>query len=255
MAELKIDGRMKVETLKNNFKEVFGGTLRVYKDNKNHLADDSQLLCDLRTDDAPATGEFLCRSSITVAGFRKRMQKTFGITVKVATIDDWVLVLDDITLANVGKIPKQATIEIMQQFRSNYGKKAEGKEKKGDYIHASGIFNEFRSMTVAIESKNPEVMDEFGSPVEFGDWFENFCDDAEVSTDLEFRDISEAILEKGDVEDEKQLAFLVFFNEIICYYECDFADEDEITFKYKSEILFSDTLKTLMEKYAKYYVM
>jgi hypothetical protein len=143
MAELKIDGRMKVETLKKNFKEVFGGVLRVYKDDKNHRADDCQLLCDLRADDAPATGEFLCRSSITVAGFRKRMQEVFGITVKVATVDDWVLVLDDITLANVGKIPKQATIEIMQQFRSNYGKKAEGK-KKNDMTEIENRHNHLR---------------------------------------------------------------------------------------------------------------
>ena len=31
MAELKIDGRMKVKTLKANFKSNFGSTLRVYK--------------------------------------------------------------------------------------------------------------------------------------------------------------------------------------------------------------------------------
>ena len=30
MAELKIDGRMKVKTLKANFKANFGSTLRVY---------------------------------------------------------------------------------------------------------------------------------------------------------------------------------------------------------------------------------
>ena len=34
MAEFKIDGRMKVKTLKEKFKEEFGGTLRVYNGNK-----------------------------------------------------------------------------------------------------------------------------------------------------------------------------------------------------------------------------
>lgn len=125
MNELKIDGQMTVEELKQNFKELFGGTLRVYKDNKGHLADDSQPLSTLNTNDAPATGEFLCRASITVAGFCKRMLETYGITVKVATVDDWVTALDDITLANVGRIPKQATKETMEQFRSKYGKKVE----------------------------------------------------------------------------------------------------------------------------------
>ena len=31
MAEFKLDGRMKVKTLKDNFKKNFGSTLRVYK--------------------------------------------------------------------------------------------------------------------------------------------------------------------------------------------------------------------------------
>ena len=31
MAEFKLDGRMKVKTLKENFKKNFGSTLRVYK--------------------------------------------------------------------------------------------------------------------------------------------------------------------------------------------------------------------------------
>ena len=31
MADFKLDGRMKVKSLKDNFKKTFGATLRVYK--------------------------------------------------------------------------------------------------------------------------------------------------------------------------------------------------------------------------------
>ena len=42
MAEFKLDGRMKVKTLKANFKKEFGSSLRVYKSEscKGAFADD-----------------------------------------------------------------------------------------------------------------------------------------------------------------------------------------------------------------------
>ena len=46
MAEFKLDGRMKVKTLKDNFKKNFGSTLRVYKrvTCKGAMADDDATL-------------------------------------------------------------------------------------------------------------------------------------------------------------------------------------------------------------------
>ena len=54
MAELKIDGRMKVKTLKANFKKNFGSTLRVYKSVtcKGAMADDDATLASLRAEGA-----------------------------------------------------------------------------------------------------------------------------------------------------------------------------------------------------------
>jgi len=114
MAEFKIDGRMTVKSLKQNFMDTFGGTLRVYNGNKK--ADDSATLASLRGEDAPKTGEFVCRASRTVGSFEKDLMDKFGIKVQVATGDDWVLVLDGITLGSIAEIPKNATKADMEKF-------------------------------------------------------------------------------------------------------------------------------------------
>lgn len=111
MNTLSIDGRMKVKTLKDKFKENFGGTLRVYDGNKK--ADDDALLASIRTSQN-ATGEVECNESMTVGEFKKEMADKFGIKAEVGSPDDWVLALDDYTLSTVRDIPKNATKAIMQ---------------------------------------------------------------------------------------------------------------------------------------------
>lgn len=115
MAEIKIDGRMKVKTLKELFFNEFGGVLRVYNGNKT--ADDDATLASIRSNDV-AQGELICRSSRTVGGFEKEMLDVFGIKVKIATKDDWVLVLDGITLSKVKDIPEKATKASMEELLS-----------------------------------------------------------------------------------------------------------------------------------------
>lgn len=128
MANLKIDGRMKVATLKEAFFNEFGGVLRIYDGNKR--ANDDALLCDIRVNDDVASGEYICRASRTVGKFCEEMMQVFGIKVKVATCDDWVLVLDGITLATIKKIPKQATIEMMKKFLAYQRKDNSSKEEE-----------------------------------------------------------------------------------------------------------------------------
>ncbi len=50
MADFTITGRMKVKTLKADFKENFGSTLRVYNGQK--FADDDATLASIRKNDA-----------------------------------------------------------------------------------------------------------------------------------------------------------------------------------------------------------
>lgn len=113
MAEIKIDGRMTVKTLKEKFKKEFEGTLRVY--NGKEKADDSATLASIRTGDVKG-GELVCRASRTIGKFEKEMMELFGIKVQVASPDDWVLALDGITLANLKNIKKNATKADMEEL-------------------------------------------------------------------------------------------------------------------------------------------
>ena len=57
MTEFTINGRMHVKTLKANFKEAFGGSLRVYK--STHFADDDATLASGRNDSGVKAGDFI----------------------------------------------------------------------------------------------------------------------------------------------------------------------------------------------------
>ena len=114
--EIKIDGSLLVSTLCEKFKKEFGGTLRVYNGNKRCTG--SEKVGDL----AKNTGVYECRSSKTVGGFEKDLMTQFGIKVQVASIDDWVLALDEMTLSKLPEIPKNATRAQMDSLKSKYAK-------------------------------------------------------------------------------------------------------------------------------------
>lgn len=114
--EIKIDGRLLVSTLCTRFKEEFGGTLRVYNGNKRCTG--AEKVSEL----ASATGAYECRASKTVGGFEKDLQAKFGLKVQVASADDFVLALDEMTLAKLPDIPKNATKAQMADLKSKYAK-------------------------------------------------------------------------------------------------------------------------------------
>lgn len=113
---IKIDGRLLVSTLCKHFEEEFEGTLRVYNGNKR--CDGSEKVASL----AKATGEYECRKSKTVGEFKKDIMSQFGIKVQVASKDNWVLALDEMTLSKLPEIPKNATKAQMQVLKSKYRK-------------------------------------------------------------------------------------------------------------------------------------
>ena len=91
-ADLKVSGRMTVKRLKENFKNEFGGTLRVYDGREK--ADDNATLASIRRNEDAKGGELVCNRHLTVGSFERRMRDIFGIKVQVATPDDWTLALD-----------------------------------------------------------------------------------------------------------------------------------------------------------------
>lgn len=112
MAELKISGRMTVKRLKENFKNEFGGTLRVYDGREK--ADDNATLASIRRNNEAKGGEYVCQGNRTVGRFEREMRQIFGIKVQVATPDNWTLVLDGITLSRLKDIPEKTSKAAME---------------------------------------------------------------------------------------------------------------------------------------------
>ena len=104
MAEFKLDGRMKVKTLKANFKKEFGSSLRVYKNEscKGAFADDEATLASLRAEGKKG-GELIVGGNLRVGNFEKKIAELYGIGVQVATKDDSKLADNDLTLVAAGK--------------------------------------------------------------------------------------------------------------------------------------------------------
>ena len=101
MAEFNINGRMTVSSLRKQFKDAFGATLRVYKGTK--FAPENATLASIRSGENVKGGELTCRGNMQVANFEAKMKDMFGITVKVANPDNTKLAKGDVTIASVGR--------------------------------------------------------------------------------------------------------------------------------------------------------
>lgn len=111
MAILNLTKNTTVEALRKEFFDAFGAQIKLYNGNKK--AEMSDTLGSLGL---TAEGEFECRSSITVASFTDRMAQEHGLKVKVYTCDEWVAVLDGLTLESAGKVKKNAVKADMESM-------------------------------------------------------------------------------------------------------------------------------------------
>ena len=104
MADFKLDGRMKVKSLKAEFKKCFGASLRVYKSEscKGAFADDNATLASIRGEGKKG-GELVVGGNLKVGNFEKKIAELYGIGVQVANPDDTALSSNDITLAAAGR--------------------------------------------------------------------------------------------------------------------------------------------------------
>ena len=110
MATFKITSTTTVGELKEQFHNEVGSVLRVY-DGRSE-APDGATLVSLGANE----GELECRTSRTVGKFEKAFQNELNVKVKVYTKDNWVKVLDGITLATINEIPNGATKARMESF-------------------------------------------------------------------------------------------------------------------------------------------
>ena len=93
---LNINGRMKVKTLRSDFKKEFELSLRVY-DGIN-FADDEATLASIRKGDNKG-GEFSVKRNTNVGKLKDKIMDMFGIKTQIAGSDDSYLCDNDKTLA------------------------------------------------------------------------------------------------------------------------------------------------------------
>lgn len=105
MAEIALKGKMKVKTLKAEFKKVFGATLRVYNDVtcRGEYADDNATLASIRTEGAKG-GEFSVKGNMHIGNFEKKVADLFGIGIQVANANDSELIDNNITLSQAATL-------------------------------------------------------------------------------------------------------------------------------------------------------
>lgn len=110
MAILNLTKTTTVEALRKEFNDAFGAQVKLYNGNKKAEPGDTLGALGLAED-----GTFECRSSLTVASFIDRMAER-GVKVKVYTCDEWVAVLDGLTLESAGKVKKNAVKADMESM-------------------------------------------------------------------------------------------------------------------------------------------
>lgn len=211
MAELKISGRMTVKRLKENFKNEYGGTLRVYDGREK--ADDNATLASIRRNNEAKGGEYVCQGNRTVGRFEREMREIFGIKVQVATPDDWTLVLDGITLAKLKNIPEKTSKADMESLVA-YKRKAKPSIEHADVetedvgscdnTDVRPIFNfEFRTVDWELTEENIEKyradIDIYGVVVIFAEDEEN---DEHFRTVIAEADVADGLYEAMEVINE-----------------------------------------------------
>lgn len=103
MAEFKLDGRMKVKTLKENFNKCFGATLRVYTTPAcKQFADDNATLASIRAEGAKG-GELTVGGNLRVGNFEEKLKEMYGFGVQVADKSNSKLADNTATLVAAGK--------------------------------------------------------------------------------------------------------------------------------------------------------
>jgi hypothetical protein len=151
MYKLHLKASTTVENLRKEFNEAFGAQIKLYNGNKKAEMTDTLGTLDLTTD-----GVFECRSSLTVASFIDRMMKEHGLKVKVYTCDEWVAVLDGLTLKSAGLVKKNATKADMEGMVAYQRDGAEEKHESTEVsIKKSASFEDY---TIVIMKNNKVVV-------------------------------------------------------------------------------------------------
>ena len=168
MNEFKLNGSMTVAAIKDLFKTLTGGTLRVKDGSKK--ADESATIASISKVDNNANEVMQLNAEMTVGDFKSKMFSDFGLKVDVGTPDDWVAVPDGITLGQLRSLPKNA---VKAQLEAMVGAKADNglKETVPDddyptYEECCAKYGPSPKANLVKYSDDGKVLEEIGSGFE-----------------------------------------------------------------------------------------
>ncbi|MCK5537685.1 MAG: hypothetical protein KAI79_12725, partial [Bacteroidales bacterium] len=179
---LNINGRMKVKTLKSDFIDEFGLTLRVY-DGRSFAADEATL-ASIRKGDRKG-GEFAPRKNTKVGNLEEKIKEMFGIKTQVAGSDDSYLCDNGLTLTGALESDERLMVKRTKRVNDDVEREAEVlNEIKPVSTHDSVVVS--MSLDEIIEElkstySDHENLDEMISDLEdesyFGHWATKLCED------------------------------------------------------------------------------
>lgn len=222
MAKFKITPTTTVAELKEQFRNEVGCVLRVYQGRSE--APDGATLVSLGAKE----GELECRTSRTVGKFEEAFQNELNLKVKVYTKDNWVKVLDGITLAVAGQLPNGMTKAKMEEHLSYKRDEEETAEVVNEETSEEIDVNDGYDASVALAEATSSAAVVFHK---FGD---GYADDAEVLED--FKNSAECFF----ILLEKDGQFRLFRERV--YDETKGPFGDYITFDIINEIEVSDAV-------------
>ncbi len=135
---LNINGRMKVKTLRADFKKEFGLALRVY--DGRSFADNNATLASIRKGDNKG-GEFSPKRNTKVGNLEDKIMEMFGIKTQVAGSDDSYLCNDDLTLASALDVDEKKMLK-----KDNKKSKEKSAVKAEGYMSMEDIISEIKSI-------------------------------------------------------------------------------------------------------------
>lgn len=222
MAKFKITPTTTVAELKEQFRNEVGCVLRVYQ-GRSEAPDDATLVSL-----GAKEGELECRTSRTVGKFEEAFQDELNVKVKVYTKDNWVKVLDGITLAVAGQLPKGMTKAKMEEHLSYKRDEEETAEVVNEETSEEVDVNDGYDASVALAEATSSAAVVFHK---FGD---GYADNAEVLED--FKNSAECFF----ILLEKDGQFRLFRERV--YDETKGPFGDYITFDIANEIEVSDAV-------------
>ena len=99
MTDVTVSGKMKVKSIKTQFKEIYGIGIRIYKGNS--LADDDATIASIRK--TSGKDDLTINANMLVKTVENQFKEEFGLRIQLETKEGTSLADDSVTLGSLRK--------------------------------------------------------------------------------------------------------------------------------------------------------